>query len=450
KDLKPGRDVRLYFLQDRGVSGVPAGYIDWNLATRDAASENPPTTPDITMKDPFAHVFTSGTTGMPKAAVTLHNRWALPLMLFGRMMLRLTPHDTIYIPLPFYHGTALYAGWPTAAAGGAAMAIRRKFSASNFWKDVDRFNATAFVYIGELCRYLMQQPPDPRDGKNKLTKILGSGLRPEMWKEFKSRFGIKEVYEFYGASESNFAFANVLNLDCTVGTCPLPFAIVKYDIADEKPVKDENGFFQRAEVGEAGLLLGQISDEAPFVGYTDEEATKKKILRNVFETGDAWYDSGDLLRDIGFKHVQFVDRLGDTFRWKGENVSTTQVEAVINSFDHILESNVYGVTIPATNGRVGMAAVITDRAPADFDLAGLFSTLKTDLPSYAVPIFIRFKTEFETTAASMKIKKGNLKREAFDPNQVSDPLYVLLPGNKAYVPLTEDIYSDIMDGIHKY
>ena len=450
EDLAWGDDVHLYFLRDTGACEPPEGFIDWDLATRDAAAENPSSTREIRLSDPFAYVFTSGTTGMPKAAITLHNRWVFPLLLFGRMMLRLGPGETIYVPLPFYHGTALYAAWPSAAANGAAMAIRRKFSASGFWKDIARYNAAAFVYIGELCRYLMQQPPVPLERNNTLTKMLGSGLRPDMWKEFKARFGIKEVYEFYGASESNFAFANVLNLDCTVGTCPLPFAIVKYDIAEESPVRDEQGFLQRVEVGEAGLLICQISDKAPYAGYTDSDASERKVLRDVFEKGDAWFNSGDLLRDIGFNHAQFVDRLGDTFRWKGENVSTTEVEAALNAFEQVLQSSVYGVTIPGTNGRAGMAALVADRPPADFDLTGLLSALRSALPSYAVPIFLRFSRELETTASSMKLKKVNLKSEGFDPHRISDPLYVLLPGGDGYVPLTEDIYDEIVKGTYRY
>ena len=446
-DLKPGMKTKQYFLKDRGMCSAPDGYSDWHKAAETSSAANPPTTADITMEDAFAYLFTSGTTGLPKAAITQHGRWVTPLKTFGQAMLQLTPEDTLYIPLPFYHGTAMYVGWPTAAAGGAAIAMRRKFSTSNFWKDVKKFNATAFVYIGELCRYLMLQPDSPVDSKNTIRKIVGNGLRPDIWKAFKSRFGISEVYEFYGASEGNIAFVNLLNLDCTVGYCPMVYAIVKYDMDNDAPVKNDEGFLQTVGKGEAGLLISQISEEMPFIGYTDAVETENKILRDVFEAGDAWFDTGDLLRDIGYKHGQFVDRIGDTFRWKGENVSTTQVEAILNDLDHITESNVYGVSIPGTDGRAGMAAIITDKDAAPMDLDTLIPALTERLPAYALPVFLRFKEEFETTD-TLKLKKAALKKEAFDPNRISDPLYARLPGESSYTLLTKDLYADII--VQKY
>jgi citronellyl-CoA synthetase len=448
-ELELGSDVKTYFLPDRGLNPVPAGYVDWQLGTRDADSSNPSTTGEIKLGNPFAYLFTSGTTGMPKAAITLHYRWVLPLHWFGKVMLDLGPKDTIYIPLPFYHGTAMYVGWPAAAAGGAAVAMRRRFSASNFGKDVRKFNATAFVYIGELCRYLMLQPKSPEDRENSIEKIVGNGLRPDIWKDFKRRFDISEIYEFYGSSEGNLAFANLLNLDQTVGVCPMSHAIVKYDVDAGEPVRNENGFLQKVGRGESGLLLGGISSKAPFSGYTDKRATEKKIIRNAFEEGDAWYDTGDLLRDVGFGHAQFVDRLGDTFRWKGENVSTTEVEAVIDSFDQVSESSVYGVIIPGTEGRAGMASLIVAKGVENFDFKGLLDAMREGLPSYAVPVFIRLRTEFETTE-TLKIKKSESKKEGCDPNKVSDPLYVLPPGNSSYVPLTRTLYEEIVDGKHRF
>jgi citronellyl-CoA synthetase len=453
EEVKPkldlGNDVRLYYLEDRGESGAPAGYEDWGAVTKDCDSQNPSTTGDRTMEDPFAYLFTSGTTGMPKAAITLQGKWVTTYLTFGRIMLQPNSKDTVYIPLPFYHGTAMYVGWPAANSGGAAVALRRKFSVSNFWSDVKKFNATGFIYIGELCRYLMDQPASPDESNNTIMKIIGNGLRVDMWKEFKSRFDIPYIYEFYGASEGNIAFINMLNMDCTVGVCLLPYAIVKYDIEAEAPIRDENGFMQKVETGEAGLLLGEISDETPFVGYTDEEETEKKIFRDVFEKGDAWFDTGDLLRDIGFKHAQFVDRIGDTFRWKGENVSTLQVESAVNSFHQVSESATYGASIPGTNGRAGMTAIIPYESPDTFDLAAFYSELASKLPAYAIPAFIRFKTEFEYTE-TMKMKKGKLKSEGFDLEQVSDPLYVCLPGSKEYIPLTDEVFKKITNKEYRF
>jgi citronellyl-CoA synthetase len=449
EELRLGSDVATYFLADRGLKPAPEGYLDWQLETKDADSSNPSTTAEIKLRDPFAYLFTSGTTGMPKAAVTLHYRWVLPLHWFGKGMLELGPRDTLYIPLPFYHGTAMYVGWPSAASGGAAVALRRKFSASNFWKDVQKFDATAFVYIGELCRYLMQQPEGPQDRKNSIRKIVGNGLRPDIWRDFKSRFDISEIYEFYGSSEGTMAFANMLNLNQTVGICPLPYTIVKYDVDAGEPIRDENGFLQKVGRGESGLLLGGISSRTPFAGYTDKKATEKKIIRDAFAEGDAWFDTGDLVRDIGFGHAQFVDRLGDTFRWKGENVSTTEVEAVVDSFEQVSESCVYGVSIPGTEGRAGMASIIVEKGVEGFDFKALLGALRKGLPSYAVPLFIRLRAEFETTE-TLKIRKSECKKEGFDPGKVSDPLYVLLPGDSAYVPLTHALYQEIANQTQRF
>jgi citronellyl-CoA synthetase len=449
RDLALGSDVRTYFLPDRGLNPAPAGYADWHLETADADASNPSTTAEIRLRDPFAYLFTSGTTGMPKAAVTLHNRWVLPFYWFGKMMLDLGPTDTVYIPLPFYHGTAMYVGWPSAAAGGAAVALRRKFSTSHFWEDVKKFDATAFVYIGELCRYLMQQPARPDDRGNSIRKVVGNGLRTDIWREFKRRFGISEVYEFYGSSESNIAFVNLLNLDCTVGICPMSYAIVKYDLDAGEPIRDQNGFLQKVGRGEAGLMLGEISSKTPFAGYTDEGSTQKKIIRDAFRKGDAWYDTGDLLVNIGFGHARFVDRLGDTFRWKGENVSTTQVEAVINSCDQVLESSVYGVVIPGTEGRAGMAAIIVEKGVESFDFKSFLEALRKGLPSYVIPQFLRLRMELETTE-TLKIRKTKLKKEGFDPSKASDPLYVLLPGEAAYVPLSEVLHEEIVNQKYRF
>jgi len=282
-----------------------------------------------------------------------------------------------------------------------------------------------------------------------LRAIIGNGLRPDIWRDFKKRFGISKVFEIYGAAESNIFFINMLNLDCTVGISPTPHAIVTYDIDEDKPIRDENGFMQRVGVGETGLLLGEITDLSPFAGYTNKEATNAKIVRDVFAKGDAWFNSGDLLRDIGYGHVQFVDRLGDTFRWKGENVSTTEVEKVANTFPAVSMSMVYGVMMPGGDGRAGMAAILADTEADAFDFRALAAHFKRALPSYAVPKFVRFRTQFEYTPTH-KIKKVEAKKEGFDPDKVADPLYVLLPDEAEYKPLKRELYDEIMRGKYKF
>ncbi len=442
--LDPQQSKRVYFVPDQGKRQTPAGAINLTNSAQDFPASNPPTTATVGPNDSIAYVFTSGTTGgMPKAAVITHGRVLKSAYFNGKVVMDLTPGDTIYVPLPFFHTNALALSWPAALGCGAAVALRRKFSASKFWDDVRTFQATAFCYVGELCRYLMNQPPRPDDADNPLVTVIGNGLRPDIWKQFKARFGIQKVFEIYGAAESNLYFVNLLNLDCTVGMCLTPYAIVKYDVEAEEPIRDAEGFMQRVEVGETGLALGEIVDSSPFAGYTNKDATEAKIFRDVFARGDAWFNSGDLLRDMGYGHAQFVDRLGDTFRWKGENVSTTEVEKVANTFPGISMSMVYGVVMPGGDGRAGMAAIISDVTPEKFDFGKLLKHFQRALPSYAVPKFIRFRTEFEATPTH-KFKKFDAKKEGFDPNTIADPLFVLLPGESVYVPLNKRLYEEIM------
>jgi acyl-CoA synthetase (AMP-forming)/AMP-acid ligase II len=440
----------LYFIADKGKKPAPEGFIDFNQASRNFPATNPTTVSDVKPADTIAHVFTSGTTGgMPKAALITHGRLVRCKYYNGKIVLNMKPHDTIYVPLPFFHTNALALSWPTVFANGSAVAIRRKFSVSNFWNDVHKFNATAWCYIGELCRYLMNQPPQSGDSNNPLNKIIGNGLRPDIWKDFKKRFGISQVFEIYGAAESNLYFVNMLNLDCTVGTCRLPYAIVKYDVDGDEPIRDEKGFMQKVAVGETGLLIGEISEENPFVGYTSKEATDSKIVKNVFQEGDAWFNTGDLIRDLGFGHAQFVDRTGDSFRWKGENVSSTEVEEVANTLPQISLSAVYGAVMPDGDGRAGMISIIPECGANSFDFKRLADFFQSALPSYAVPKFVRFQKDFEYTPTH-KIKKVNLKMEGFDIDKIKDPLFVLLPGASEYQPLTRDIYLKIMAGGYRF
>ena len=448
-DLNLTEAERLYYQPDLGERPAPDGYINLPDVLEDQPAANPPTTGQVSLGDPFAYVFTSGTTGLPKASIQTHRRWFAGQYWFGRIVMNLGPNDVHYCPLPFCHTNALNVSWGAVSGQGTALAIRRKFSASNFLHDVRKFKANSFIYIGELCRYLMNQPPGPDDADNPLVSCVGNGLRPDIWKAFKKRFGIKKVYELYGAAEGTLIFTNVLNVDCTVGMCLTPFAIVKYDIDADEPIRDEDGFMIKAPPGQAGLILAEISESLPFAGYTDKQETEKKIFRNVFEKGDAWFNFGDLVMNQGYKHIQFVDRLGDTFRWKGENVSTTEVEKVVNSLAQVSESAAYGVKIPGTDGRAGMVAVIPSTNVRDFDLKTLSDRLQQTLPPYAVPKFVRFKTKFETTATH-KIKKTLLRDEGFDPYKTDDPLFAILPGQTEFTPMTKELYQDILDGKFKY
>ena len=433
---------KYFFIHDQGEIAVPEGFENLPELVKNSSKENPPTVADVHTMDPLAYIFTSGTTGMPKAAILLHFRTAVYGHYFGILGAEFEPSDIMYICIPFFHGTALQTCWSAAMATGAAVAVGRRFSTSRFWDEIKRYKATAFGYVGEICRYLMNQPEKPDDADNTVKKIIGNGLRPEIWKAFKKRFDIPKVVEFYGAVDGNAGLINLLNFDCTTGTTTATFAIVEYDIENETPIYDEKGFMKKVKVGDAGLLLLKSEGAYEISGYTDKKKTEAKIFRNVFKEGDVWFNTGDLMRDQGQKHAAFVDRLGDTFRWKGHNVSTTEVEELINTHDNVLLSTAYGVKIPNTDGRAGMAAILPERDFEDFDLKGLLEKFKENLPTYAIPLFLRFKSELEITP-TFKFKKMTLKEEAFDLDIVNDKLFVLLPGAAEYTPLTKEIYEDI-------
>ncbi|MEM8659742.1 MAG: AMP-binding protein, partial [Pseudomonadota bacterium] len=334
----------------------------------------------------------------------------------------------------------LFLGVIAAFTTGASLFIRRKFSGSNFLKEVRESGATCFIYIGELCRYLLNTPEKPDDANTPLVTMMGNGLRPDVWHEFKRRFGIKRVSEFYGSSEGNIGFLNLLNKDCTVGATTMPVALVQYDVDNDDIVHDANGYCVKVAEGEPGLLLGKITPETEFEGYTNKDATESKILRDVFQKGDSWFNTGDLMKtiDVGFslglKHYQFVDRVGDTFRWKSENVSTNEVGEIINGDPQIAFCNVYGVEIPKADGRAGMAALALADGVEELDLDSFSEYVNSHLPAYARPVFLRIQRELDTTG-TFKLVKGELRKQAYDPEQVDDDLFVMKPGSKRYEPL---------------
>jgi len=447
--LELSNDDKLYFLEDKGELELPESFIDLKKEVKNESTTTPSTIGEVIGLDPYAYIFTSGTTGFPKASPMRNIHMAGSINAWGRMAMDMHPDDVMYITLPLFHSNAMHIGWSSAICGGSAVALARKFSVRNFWKDVRKYNVTCFNYIGELCRYLLNQPPSPNDRNHNVYKICGNGLKPEIWDEFKERFGIREVIEHYGATEIRGMFCNYLNLDRTIGFNFEPYAIVKYDIDADKPIENEEGLLQNVDEGEAGLLLIKIRNETTFAGYKNKEATEKKIFRNSFGNNELWLNTGDLIRNIGFYHCQFVDRLGDTFRWKGENVSTSEVEDVLASFEEINHSSVYGVEIPSTNGRAGMASIIATKAHTEFNFKNLFEILQTDLPRYAIPKFIRFLSELSTTS-TFKIRKSDMKKEGFNIHKTEDPIYAYLPENSGYTLLTEDIYDKIMKGKYRY
>jgi citronellyl-CoA synthetase len=424
---------------------------DFDLGSAEASLENPAETHSMTLGDTALYIFTSGTTGLPKAAVLSNRRYLMTADMSAQAGLKCSEQDCLYLCLPLYHGTGLLVGAGSAFVSGASMFIRRKFSASNFLREVRENNCSCLIYIGELCRYLTNTEAKTDDHKNPLRAMMGNGMRPDIWMNFKNRYGVKRISEFYGASEGNVSFANLMNKNCTVGMTTSTVALVKYDIHNDEIVRDANNLCIEVADGEPGLLLGKITENTVFEGYTDLEATAKKVLHDALEPGDAWFNSGDLMRtvdvgySVGYPHYQFVDRIGDTYRWKSENVSTNEVGEIINGFEQIKFCNVYGVEIPGTDGRAGMAAVTLNEGTESLDLAAFAKYAEDELPGYAVPVFIRIQPEIDVTG-TFKMVKGDLREQAYNIDQFPDPVFVLLQGAENYVVLDDKLAASIKAG----
>ncbi|GAA4399708.1 long-chain-acyl-CoA synthetase [Tsukamurella soli] len=416
---------------------------------RELRAQDPSATvdPEVTATLPAStrafYVFTSGTTGLPKASIMTHYRWLKGMSGFGATGVRMRSDDVMYCALPLYHNNAALVALGSVLVSGATLAIGRKFSASRFWDEAAQNSATMFIYIGEICRYLLNQPPKPTDRSNTIRAITGNGMRPEIWQEFTRRFGIDRVVEFYAASETNIAFLNVFNFEGTVGLCPLPHAVVAYDVDTGGPLRDSAGRLRRVKKGENGLLLTKITKGAPFDGYTDGDANEKKLVRGAFADGDVWFDTGDVVCNQGWFHIAFVDRLGDTFRWKGENVATTEVESVLCASPQVEGSIVYGVAIPGADGKAGMAAVQLAGGER-FDGAALGAQVAEHLPSYAVPLYVRLVDSLAHTS-TFKSLKGDLRKQGF-ADSGDDPLYVYVGGTDGYVAAYPEYPAELVAG----
>ena len=445
--LQDGADY--LFVRDNGTQPAPNWAVELDSNDDSLSDSNPDG--DIEIGNTAFYIFTSGTTGLPKAAKFSHRRLIPTAAMAAHLVLRIDQKDRMYNCLPLYHGTGLAIGLASAFTAGASTVLRRKLSVSAFWDDVREFNCTSFVYIGEFLRYLLSQPELPQDKENPVRAIIGNGLRPDIWHTFKNRYDIERIGEFYGASEGNAGFANVFNKDCTVGLGTAPAVIVAYDVANDEIIRDDNGFCIEVPTGEPGLLLIEITSKSEFEGYTSKEASDKKVIRNALTEGDSYFNSGDLMKvvDVGFawgqKHYQLVDRVGDTFRWKSENVSTNEVGELINQHEDIIFTNVYGVEIPGTDGRAGMAAIVLREGLQlqDMDIESISSHIQQNLPGYARPVFLRLLTELPTTSTH-KLQKNDLRDQAFHLDQVTENLLVLRPGDEVYTRLDSDYYDQIM------
>ena len=388
-------------------------------------------------------IFTSGTTGLPKAARYSHMRW----MSSGDVMevtLHTTPDDVFYCCLPLYHGAAATSVTSTALKCGSSIVLRRKYSTREFWSDVRDNNITVVQYIGEICRYLLNAPPHADDRNHRLRCMLGAGVTPESWTRWIERFGEVQIFEGWGSTEANTAVINIDNYPGSVGRVPYweksNFRLVRFDVETETHPRDENGRYILCQPGEVGEGIAFIVDHPDvgagrFEGYTSREATEKKILRNVFNDGDAYWSSGDLLRYDDEGYFYFVDRIGDTFRWKSENVSTAEVADALSDYPGMELLNIYGVKVPQHEGRAGMAAVVMQPGH-EFDPKRFYELAEERIPSYAAPQFVRVSSVADLTS-TFKLRKVDLQRQGYDPKAFPDPLYVRDEQARTYQPYSE-------------
>jgi fatty-acyl-CoA synthase len=398
------------------------------------------------------YIYTSGTTGLPKAAKVSHYRVMQWSHWFAGLM-DTRPTDRMFNCLPLYHSVGGVVATGATLVGGGAVVIRTRFSASDFWRDVRDERCTLFQYIGELCRYLVNAPHQDIETAHTLRIACGNGLRPEVWEPFQSRFKIPRILEYYASTEGNFSLYNCEGRPGAIGKIPsflahrLPVALLRFDVESAEPRRNADGFCERCRPNEVGEAVGFIPGAGfelagRFEGYADPQASARKVLRNVFEDGDSWYRTGDLMRRDERGFYYFVDRVGETYRWKGENVSTAEVLTALTASRGVLDGVVYGVAVPGADGRAGAAALVVD---AEFDLAAFRADLALRLPAYARPVFLRLLDTIEATG-TFKPRKQDLINAGFDPGRIKDKLYFDDPRTKAYVPLDAALYAAISGG----
>ncbi|OQV18644.1 Long-chain fatty acid transport protein 4 [Hypsibius exemplaris] len=445
--------TNVYYYNSNPIANKPADVPEdrWlNPLIQKASHVAPENPPKGNLSDVLMYIYTSGTTGLPKASIITQSRF-MAFSSIVNLCGGLRRDDVIYCPLPLYHTSAGITTIGQMLIYGSTVVVKKKFSATTFWDDVIRYKCTSVTYIGEICRYLLAQPPSPLEQQHQLRMAYGQGLRPALWEEFKRRFQIGDIREMYGSTEGNAGMANVHGKTGAVGylspfldLLPVPAPII-VPIDKETGMlqgKNENGLYRRALSGEEGELLGPVTTDPlrQFDGYTDRKAGTSKILYDVLRKGDKYFRTGDILvrDDEGF--VFFVDRFGDSFRWKGENVSTTEVEGVITKLLDYADVVVYGVEVPDHDGKAGMLCIAGD---ADEHVGKLYEKFAGQLPSYAIPVFLRFSKELDLTG-TFKISKARLKAEGFSPEVVKqDKLYYLDAQSKSYKLLSRDVFNAI-------
>ena len=428
---------------EQGDAEIPEGFEDFRELAANHVPQNLAISHEHRLHDLAAYIYTSGTTGLPKPAVVKHHRLYRAAHVMGGL-LGLSSKDCIYLTLPLYHANASLIAVPSTITHRGRLHLARRFSASRFWDDCRSSGATAAMYVGELCRYLVNRPPSAGDRDHQVTRVFGNGMRPDVWAQFIERFGVEKVLEYYASTEGNAETANMFGVQGSCGPMiPVKMALLRYDVEKDAVVRNRWGRCVRALPGEPGLLVGRIKGKNEFSGYRNKDATESKILRDVFRKGDAYFNTGDLLRRDLRNHLFFVDRLGDTFRWKGENVSTQEVAEVLHGIDCVEEANVYGVEIPGQEGRAGMAALVPN---GEFDPAAVYTDVASALPDYAQPRFLRLVPQMEVTG-TFKQRKVAMKDEGFGED-VADA-YVRDPEGRTYRPLDANLRQKVLDGRFK-
>ncbi|KAI5737131.1 hypothetical protein M8J76_010317 [Diaphorina citri] len=439
-------DVKL-FLLDETKPDLPNLS---DLMKTTPASEVKPSEP-LQTSDSLLYIYTSGTTGLPKAAIMPNFKVLLGGQV-GKHLLSLGSGDVIYNCLPMYHSAGGLIGTIPALILGSSIAIRTKFSASNYFRDCAKYKCNAGIYIGEMCRYLLASKESEADYSHQVVKMIGVGMRGDIWAKFVKRFHVQTIVEFYGATEGNANLVNMDNTEGAVGIIPTllptflhPVAIIQFDLVENQPIRDpKTGLCIRCKYNQPGMIIGEIKQSDPsrhFYGYADKKESQKKILENVFKPGDKYFLSGDMMVMDELGYLYFKDRTGDTYRWKGENVSTMEVEATISKYLPYTEFTVYGVKVGDLDGRAGMIAIVDTSNQVDLKL--LVQGLDANLPAYARPLFVRIMKAIEMTG-TFKIKKIQLQNEGFDPSQISDDLYVRQ--GSEFVRMTPNTYEKIMNG----
>ena len=396
------------------------------------------------MKDVAAYIFTSGTTGLPKAALVDHAKLVKGSFAGHFLCFNFNKNDRLYMTLPLYHSTGLILGWAASLRSGCPNVIKSKFSASDFWNDVKKYNVNKFIYVGELCRYLMNLPPSDGDKDNPITQISGNGLRPDIWESFQKRFNINKIVEIYGATEAVGMTINSFGRSGMIGRKRSDSTIIHCNKDDGSPILSSEGFCTKVSEGETGLYIQKISSSAKFQGYLDAQASNKKILQNVFKTGDQYFNTGDLITLHDNNWLSFADRVGDTYRWKSENVSTMEVAAILNNASGVMDCNVYGVQVDSAEGKAGMAAMnVSD----EFSFISFIEHVNKNLNTFQKPYFLRLTKEMQTTG-TFKHQKEDLKKQGFNPSLIKDKLYFLQKDN--YVEIDQALYNRIHSGDERF